>query len=224
MASLLQQFRDAPVRNLDWADTDIQSTTERYALFVLIPLWVIPGVMDWWWDRRTKIEDTSGLSESLIHSLMMAEVGIPIQLALHFEINPLLLTLMAGALVAHSATAVWDVRLAVHHREVKTGEQHTHSFLEVLPFMGLAFASCLHGDAARRLLTGQTKAGDWQLKVKKPRLPLTYLVGLAGLIGVGVVLPYANEAWRCLKRLRAPKRNTGFYKESPEGIETVRNC
>ena len=225
MSSLVQQFREAPVRRMDWADTDIQSTSERYLLFVLIPCWIIPGILDWYWHRRTDIENTSGLSESLIHSLMMFEVGVPIQLSLLFEINPLVLTLMTAALVAHSATAIWDVRMAVHNREVKTGEQHTHSFLEVLPFMGLAFAACLHGGAARRLLTGTTQPGDWSLQIKKPRLSLPYLAGIFGLIAVGIALPYANEAWRCLRRLRAPKHNTGFYKEVPGAPpEAVRNC
>lgn len=79
-----------------------------------------------------------------------------------------------------------DVSLAVHHREVKAREQHTHSFLEVLPFMGLAFAACLHGDATRRLLTGRTCPGDWKLQLKKERLPSPYLVGIYGLIAVGV--------------------------------------
>ena len=55
MAGLVAQFRDAPVRHLDWADTDAQSTTARYALFVLIPLWIVPGVLDWYWHRRTDI-------------------------------------------------------------------------------------------------------------------------------------------------------------------------
>jgi hypothetical protein len=224
MASLVQQFLEAPVRHADWSDTDIQSTTERYLLFVLLPLWIVPGVVDWYWHRRTQIEHTSGLSESLVHSLMMLEVGLPIQLALLFEINPLVLTLVAGAVVAHSATAVWDVRMAVHHREVKTGEQHTHSFLEVLPFMGIAFLACLHGEATRRLLTGRTKPGDWRLQVKKPRLSLSYLAGIAGLIAVGVALPYANEAWRCLRQLRTPKRNTGFYRETGPGLPDERNC
>ena len=224
MASLVQQFREAPVYRLRWADSDVQSTTERYLLFVLLPLWVVPGVMDWWWHRRTDIENTSGLSESLIHSLMMVEVGAPIQIALLFEVNPLVLTLTAAAVIAHSATAVWDVRMAVHHREIKTGEQHTHSFMEVLPFMGSAFLACLHGAATRRLLTGNTEPGDWTLKIKKPRLPLPYLAGIWGLIAVGVALPYANEAWRCLKRLRAPKHNTGFYKEGATQEPENRNC
>ncbi|MGI4830179.1 MAG: diguanylate cyclase [Janthinobacterium lividum] len=224
MASLLQRFRKTPVRRLDWADTDIQSTTERYLLFVLVPLWIVPGLLDWYWHKQTKIEDTSGLKESLIHSLMMTEVGAPILMSLLFEINPLALSLTAGALVAHSATAIWDVSLAVHHREVTTREQHTHSFLEVLPFMGLAFIACLHGDAMRRLLTGKTKPGDWQLQLKTPRLPIPYLAGIVGLIAVGVWWPYTNEIRRCVQRLRAPKRNTGFYKDTPLGEPDVRNC
>lgn len=224
MASLLQQFRKAPVRRLDWADTDVQSTSTRYVLFVLVPLWIVPGVLDWYWHRQTDIENTSGLKESLIHSLMMTEVGAPILMGLAFEINPLILSLMTAALVAHSATAIWDVSLAVHHREVTTREQHTHSFLEVLPFMGLAFATCLHGDATRRLLTGRTEPGDWKLQIKRPRLPLPYLAGLMGLIAAGVWWPYWNEARRCLRRKRAPKRNTGFYKDTPVGEPEQRNC
>lgn len=224
MATLIQQFRDAPVRRMDWADTDVKSTSERYVLFVLLPLWVVPGFVDWCWHKHTDIENTAGLKESLIHSLMMTEVGLPVVMSLLFEVNPLLLSIMAGAVVAHTATAVWDVRLAVVHREVKTGEQHTHSFMEVLPFMGMAFATCLHGSAMRKLLTGQTGPDDWTLKVKSPRLPLPYLGGLMALIVLGIAVPYANEAWRCVKRLGAPKHNTGFYQKTPGSKQEQRNC
>ena len=223
-ATMLRQYRDAPVRKLNWRETDAESASTRYVLFVLVPLWIVPGVLDWYWHKQTDIENTSGLKESLIHSLMMGEVGVPILLGLLFEINPLALTFMAAALAAHSATAIWDVSLAVHHREVTPREQHTHSFLEVLPFMGMAFAATLHGDATRRLLTGKTRSGDWNLKVKRPRLPIPYLAGVAGLIALGVLLPYANEAVRCWRRLRTPKHNTGFYKDLPTSEPEQRNC
>ena len=221
MAGVLQRFLAIPVRRMDWSETDVRSTTERYLLFVQLPLWVLPGFIDWWWHRRTDIENTAGLPESLIHSAQMTQVGVPILMGLLFELNPLLLTIMAGAVAVHTATAVWDVRLAIHQREVKTGEQHTHSFMEVLPFMGLAFACCLHGDATRRLLTARTQPGDWQLKLKNPRMPVPYLATILGLIGVFVALPYANEAWRCIRQINKPRRNTGFYKDASE---TVRNC
>lgn len=221
MAGLLKQFRDLPVSRLDWTDTDVRSTTQRFLLFVQIPAWILPSLLDWWWHKRTDIENTAGLPESFFHAAMGAEVGLPILLSLLFEINPLMLSVLAGAVAVHTATAVGDVRLAIHEREVKTGEQHTHSFMEVLPFMGFAFACCLHGDATRKLLTGRTEPGDWKLTLKKPRLPIPYLAGILGLIAVGGVLPYANELWRCFKRRGVPKQNTGFYKDSDQ---QVRNC
>jgi hypothetical protein len=46
---------------------------------------------------------------------------------------------MGGAAAAHSATALYDVTLATHKREVRPIEQHIHSFLEVLPLAGIAF-------------------------------------------------------------------------------------
>jgi hypothetical protein len=87
----------------------------------------------------------------------------------------------------------------------------------------MAFAATLHSDATHRHFTGQTKRGDWSLNLKKPRLPLPYLFGVAGLIFAGVMLPYANEAWRCYRRLGTPKQNTGFYKDLP-GETAERNC
>lgn len=44
-----------------------------------------------------------------------------------------------GGAALHEATALWDVKTAVDsEREVKPVEQHIHSFLESLPFAGLA--------------------------------------------------------------------------------------
>jgi len=151
---------------------------------------------------------------------MMAEVGLPIFMGLLLEVNPLVLSLMVGALVVHEATAFWDVSFAVHHREVTPREQHTHSFLEILPLMAISFMFCMHARASHRLLTANTTAGDWDLKWKKPRLSLAYLAGISCVIAVGIALPYANELWRCWKRNGALKRNEGFYVEG----SNIRNC
>ena len=79
---------------------------------------------------------------------MFAEAGLPLVLSALFEMNPLLVTLMTDAAVAHEMTAVDDVRLALDsQREVTQTEQHVHSFLEVMPFMDCA----AHGLAARAL-------------------------------------------------------------------------
>jgi hypothetical protein len=216
MSLTLSNFLSSPVRKIDFSDTDVEDTTLRYVMYVMLPLWILPGIADWYWHKKTDIENTSGLKQSIIHSLMMSEVGFPIFMGLLFEVNPLVLSLMIGGLLVHEATAIWDVNLAVHHRDVRPREQHTHSFLEILPLMAVSFMLCLHGKASHRLLTAKTTRNDWKLKWKKPRLPLLYLAGISCIVAAGVVLPYANELWRCWKRAGNPKRNEGFYLEGSD--------
>src|SRR3954452_19373864 len=106
-------------------------------------------------DQAARINATGVTKESLIHALMMTEVGIPIALTLRYEINPLLLSVQLGGAAVHEATALWDVRTAVRsEREVKPVEQHIHSFLESLPFAALAALMCLHADQVRALARG----------------------------------------------------------------------
>ncbi|WP_063804001.1 hypothetical protein [Streptomyces bungoensis] len=93
------------------ATVDVGDATTRFLLCGLLPGWFLPGPADWVMHRSTRIEETSGTRESLIHALMTAEVGLP--------------------------TALWDVRTAVDSdREVKPLEQHIHSFLESPSFGG----------------------------------------------------------------------------------------
>jgi hypothetical protein len=72
--------------------SDVESVTVRYLMYVLTPGWLLPGIVDYLMHRRTRIEQTSGLRESAIHSLMMAEIAVPVTLTLLCEVNPLLLT------------------------------------------------------------------------------------------------------------------------------------
>src|SRR5947209_16158443 len=80
--------------------------TERYLLYFTVPLWVVAGSLDYFWHRRTKIETTSGTTESTIHALMMTEAGIPMLLGLLLEINSGVILLMMVAFLAHAATAI----------------------------------------------------------------------------------------------------------------------
>lgn len=183
--------------------TDIRSATLRYLLFGLLPAWFVPGVVDWLLHRRTDIEHTSGARESVIHSLMMLEVGAPITLALLCEINPLVLVVTAGAIGAHEATALWDVRTAERSgREVSPLEQHVHSFLESLPFMATAALTCLHWDQLKMLMRGACGRGAWRPHWKRPPLPGGYVASVAGAIVLLVALPYGEELYRCLRAAR----------------------
>ena len=60
-------------------------------LYVMLPLWGFWGFVDWCCHRKTKIESTSGLHESLLHVIMGIRVGIPIILFIVFEMNVLVM-------------------------------------------------------------------------------------------------------------------------------------
>ncbi|MFD6174561.1 diguanylate cyclase [Streptomyces coeruleorubidus] len=188
---------------------DVGDVTTRYLLYGLLPGWFVPGVADWVMHRRTRIEETAGTKESLIHSLMMAEVGIPIALTLRYEVNPLLLSVQLGGAAVHEATALWDVRTAVDsEREVKPVEQHIHSFLESLPFAALASLMCLHADQVRSLLRGGRGDRDaWRLVPRRRPLSRGYLAGIAAAIGTCVLLPYGEELLRCVRTGRGNREN-----------------
>jgi hypothetical protein len=183
--------------------TETEDANRRFLLYGVLPLWVVPAVADWWMHRRTRIEHTSGTKESVVHALMMTEAGIPVLMGLLARINPLVLSVMGGAAAAHSATALYDVTLAVEEREVRPVEQHIHSFLEVLPLSGLAFTACLHSDEVRATLRGGHGPYDWRLLPKDRPLSAAYLAGLGVVIGAGVVLPYAEELRRCVRAQRS---------------------
>jgi hypothetical protein len=142
--------------------------------------------------RRTRIEHTSGTKESAVHALMMTEAGVPVLIGLLARVNPLVLTTMGGAALAHGATALYDVSVAVGEREVRPIEQHIHSFLEVLPLTALSFTACLHADQVRRTL----QPGPPGLA------PAAQGTSAAGRVPRGARrgrLPYAEELRRCLR-------------------------
>lgn len=207
-----------PRMNLSPKATDVETATRRFLLYFMLPAWLIPGVVDWVWHKKTNIEHTSGAGESLIHCLMMSEVGVPVVMGLVMEINPLTLSLMLGHTLVHEATAFWDVAYATNHqRQVLPREQHTHSFLEVLPFMAVSSIICLHWDQFLAIWGVGGRRGKWRLRLKKERLPGGYLKGILGAIAATLALPYANELWRCIRAQRRGEAQTPWRlaKQSP---------
>jgi hypothetical protein len=74
-------------------------------LYGLLPLWGITGLIDWYCHRATHIETTSGLKESLIHSLMGIQLGIPIVLCIVFYVNVSVLLICIAAWLMHEVVA-----------------------------------------------------------------------------------------------------------------------
>jgi hypothetical protein len=172
---------------------------QAYLLYVLMPLWTLPGFGDYLCHRRAKIEATSGTQESITHSLMMASIAVPALQALLFETNALTLVVAAGALIFHELVAIWDVAYAAPRRHVSLTEQHLHSFLEVLPFATLSFLLCLRADQMLAILGFTDEKPDFALRLKAEPPPPAYVTGLLALMTVSIAIPYAEELLRCMR-------------------------
>lgn len=83
---------------------DVEAAARRFLLLGVLPLWVVPGLADWWMHRRTGIERTSGAKESAVHAAMMTEAGVPVVVGLLARVKPLVLTTMGASAVAHSTS------------------------------------------------------------------------------------------------------------------------
>jgi hypothetical protein len=179
----------------------VEDATRRALQYFVLPVWVTAGLADWWCHRRTDIEHTAGPTESMIHSLMMAEGGLPILLGLFFEVNAGVLAATYATLAIHEATAIWDVAYADGRREITPTEQHVHGFLERVPMMAAVFLTVLHWDQARAVF-GLGARADWALRPKRRQLSTGYrLAVLVAAGGLGAA-PYAEELARCLRARR----------------------
>lgn len=172
---------------------------QRILMGFVVPLWMAAGVSDWWLHRRSDIEHTAGTRESLFHAAMMAEGAIPTTLSLFFEVNAGLLATTYGAVAAHQATAVMDVKFANDHREVSSAEQHVHAALEMTPVMAAGMLTAIHWDQARSLVGRGGEQPDFKLRLKRFPLPNKYKYGVLAASAVFVALPYAEELLRCLR-------------------------
>jgi hypothetical protein len=142
-----------------------------YLLYFTLPLWIGAGFADWVQHRRTHIERTSGIKESLLHMAQMGEVGLPALMALLFQINALIILLMIIGYILHEATALWDVGYAARYRYVSPFEQHVHSFLEVLPLIAGSLLIILHWDQFLSLWGMGTNPARFTVELKEPPLP-----------------------------------------------------
>src|SRR4051794_16755047 len=169
--------------------------TQTLLMYFVLPVWLAAGFADYLCHRATSIETTSGWKESLLHLLQLAEMAVPTLAAIFLEINALIIAVMIVCLAAHEATAIWDVSYAYKRREITPTEQHVHSFLEMLPLMGLLLVVSSHWDQFLALF-GLNGMAQWSIQLKQPPLPWLYVSITLALVVLFEVLPYLEELWR----------------------------
>ncbi|MFD0740143.1 hypothetical protein ACFQZQ_12740 [Lysobacter koreensis] len=136
---------------------------------VVLPLWLLAGLADYWAHARSDIAHTAGLHESALHLLQTAQIGVPVLLVLLARINALTLAVLILGVAAHTVTAYRDVRYAAARRHISPFEQFVHNFLNVLPLAALAIVIVLHWPAFQALLAlAEAPPNAWTLQWREP--------------------------------------------------------
>lgn len=184
---------------------DTAEATRNLVLYFAMPLWMLMGFSDYLCHRATKIERTSGLNESLLHSLMLLEMSVPVTLCLFFEVTPLIIVFMIVAFFIHEVTAICDIAFAQDKREIWLIETHIHSYLGVLPFMMGSFVICLNWNHFLALFGFGSEPARFEFIWKQPQLSVWYHVVSNTLLTLLLVIPYGEEAWRCYRARLLPR-------------------
>lgn len=180
----------------------------RFLLYVVMPVWSVAGFLDWLWHRQTKIETTSGAKESAMHLLMMAEAGMPILTGLFLEMNAGALALMSAGWLLHDLTVAWDVNYTEYRRTIYAREQHTHGYMQTIPFDIVATMACLYPEQALALLGLGSHKPDFKLRRRKPPVPLRHFALIVASMGLMSGLPHVEELWRCIRAQMAGTAGT----------------
>ncbi|MDP3067784.1 MAG: diguanylate cyclase [Methylocystis sp.] len=176
-----------------------QDPTLLVLMYFVVPVWLMAGFADWLCHRATNIETTSGAKESVLHLLLFAEVAGPFLAALLLDINALVLAFMIVMLFVHEATTLWDLSYAVNLREITPIEQHVHSYLEMMPLVGVLLVAARHWPQFLALFGFGDEAPRFDIALKAPPLPLAYIVSALVAALLFAVLPYTEELWRGLR-------------------------
>jgi hypothetical protein len=174
-----------------------EEAAQLLLMYVVVPVWIAAGLVDWWCHRRTAIERTSGLTENLMHWLLFAQGGAALAAVGLLEVNAAVLLLVFAAFLAHEATTFVELRYTVPRREVRPFEQMVHSFMELLPLMVLALLAVMAWDQVLALFAAGEP--DLALLRKAQPWPPAYLLGVAAAVLAFNVLPLAEEGLRCLR-------------------------
>ena len=173
--------------------------SQTILLYLVMPLWLAAGIADWFCHRAASIERTTGPKESLIHLLMFVEVGVPLLACLFLEINAAVIALALVAFFIHEVTALWDVGYSVTGREVTPIEQQVHSFLEMIPLMGIVTICGMHWEQFGALFGQGPQAASFSLHWKSATLPMPYIATILSAIFFLELLPYLEELMRGLR-------------------------
>ncbi len=188
-------------------DNDTEVLILNFILFVILPLWGLSGLFDWWCHKKSDIEKTSGLKESLIHALMGAQIGIAFILGIFFELTVLTYLIMFVCLVMHEVVAHWDVRYSQPKRNITIWEMHAHNYLGTIPLYLFALISVLGWEVVTKTLS-LSWSDSFAFRFRDtPIGGARYYVIYGIFISLVCVFPYVSEVLRCWRYEKEVKAN-----------------
>jgi hypothetical protein len=195
---------------------NLETAIEGWLLYFVLPTWVIAGAADGLCHKQAHIELTAGPLESVIHLLMLAEVGAAVLAALFLEINGGILIFLFSMWLLHEVTSYWDLHYASSRRDVAPWEQRVHDYLAVLPLLALVLVSLLNWSQFLAIFGLGPQPLDASIRLKADPLSPIYLVLLLGAIFCFNILPYVFELVRGLTAAgRTPAKNS---ERKPPGV------
>ena len=171
-------------------------------MWLVLPVWLVSGVADWYCHKVDRVEHSAGLPESLLHLAMLAELGLAVLAAAALQVNAAVLTLLFVLCVLHELTKLTDLAYAQRHRTIGVPEQWVHGIQQASPWISLLMLAAIHHGQALAVTGLGAEIADWGWRLKDPPLPLTAW-GLIVAGGSVLLACFVEEAWRS-RRTAAP--------------------
>lgn len=182
-------------------------TATFFPLGIVMALWIAAGTVDWWCHRRTRIEATSGLAESVFHWALFFQMGAAVLASLFLRPTAGLVAFLLAMWLLHEVATWLELRMVAPVRTITPLEQMVHSFMEILPLAGVMLLCQPALDAwlaAPEEARGTTLDWRWRMRSELPPWPV--LGGFVVAIVLCNVLLLAEESWRCWRGERAGGR------------------
>ncbi len=158
-----------------------------FLAWVLYPLWLIGGAVDYLCHRRTDIQHTSGIQESWYHVAQFITIALVFVGAVLLQITlPVVIVLMVLVL-AHTVLSFIDVSYTLGRRHISTTEQHAHGLLNVIPLIAVGVLAILNWQT---LLAPST---DSVVRLRDEPLSATHVAMLLGSFSVLAGGPVLEE-------------------------------
>jgi len=179
-------------------ETDI---IRNYCIYVLFPIWVIVGFLDFLQHRKTNIAETSGLMESISHQLLLLSMGPAILCGLFLEINKMVLLVMIVCLAIHQILVYIDVWFARnYHRDIQPIERMYHIYIVMISVTLLSAIVVLKWSELTL-----NSARDLQFHWKaQPLSSAGIILAFALMVGLGII-PYSIELYSCYAKSKLRK-------------------